>query len=99
VHASLNCDASNSPLNLEGGFGKPNRSGGDWANGMPRNLLIVAVAAGRDVVVPTTTPSAITAVGRLELARAAPAVAARMRSDGRIVGLMRVLVAIENDGR
>jgi hypothetical protein len=66
---------------------------------MPRNLLIVAVAAGRDVVVPTTTPSAITAVGRLELARVAPAVAARMRSDGRIVGLMRVLVAIENDGR
>ena len=58
---------------------------------MPRNWFMGAVAAGSDAVVPTTTPSAITAVGRggdlggPGLAMAAPAVAVRMRREGSIV--------------
>jgi hypothetical protein len=74
VQESLNFDASNSPLNGVGGCGKPNLSGGDLANGIPRNWFTVAVAAGRDVVVPTTRPSAIRTVGLWW--RDAPAVAA-----------------------
>lgn len=35
---------------------------------MPRNLLTTVDAAGRDVVVPTTTPASIVTVGELVLA-------------------------------
>jgi hypothetical protein len=45
------------------GAGGLNRSGGDWANGMPRNWLTAAVAVGTDTAVPTITPASIVAVG------------------------------------
>ena len=46
-----------------GWTGGENRSGGDWANGIPRNLLTEAVAVGRVVVVPITTPISMLALG------------------------------------
>jgi hypothetical protein len=39
------------------------RRGGETAYGTPRNLLTVAVAEGKTVVVPMRTPGRITAVG------------------------------------
>ena len=50
-------------LKVPGLSGGANRVGGLFAKGTPRYLLIVAVAAGRDVVVPITTPESIVAVG------------------------------------
>lgn len=44
-------------------LGGENRSGGEAANGIPRNLFTVAVADGIEVVVPTTNPESMTAVG------------------------------------
>lgn len=86
VHASENSDASNLPRNLLGGSGKLNLLGGDFAKGMPRNWFIVAVAAGKDVVVPTTRPSAINAVGLR--ATDMPAAAARISTESSIVAGM-----------
>lgn len=45
-------------------LGGENLSGGEAANGIPRNLFTVAVADGIEVVVPTTGPESITAVGK-----------------------------------
>lgn len=54
------------PLYLPGGCGGENLSGGDWAKGTPRNLLTVAVASGRLVVVPIMIPAHIVAVAGRE---------------------------------
>lgn len=45
-------------------LGGENLSGGEAANGIPRNLFTVAVADGIEVIVPTTKPESITTVGR-----------------------------------
>lgn len=44
-------------------LGGENLTGGDLAKGIPRYLLTAEVAAGKAVVVPMMTPSAITATG------------------------------------
>jgi len=46
-----------------GFWGGSNLFGGDCANGIPKNLLTEAVAVGRVVVVPITTPASMVAVG------------------------------------
>ena len=43
--------------------GGEKRSGGDWANGIPRNLFTAAVAEGKVVYVPTRAPEARVTVG------------------------------------
>ena len=50
-----------------GSVGAEKRSGGDAANGIPRYLWTGAVAAGRRVVVPITTPDARVTVGLVVL--------------------------------
>ena len=50
-------------LNTPGFWGGLNLSGGDCANGMPKNLFTTAVAVGRLVVVPITHPASMLAVG------------------------------------
>lgn len=48
--------------NAAGFSGGEKRSGGFLANGTPRNLLTLAVAAGKEVEVPWRTPASIVAV-------------------------------------
>jgi hypothetical protein len=43
--------------------GGENLSGGEEANGIPRNLFTVAVADGNKVVVPNSGPESIEALG------------------------------------
>ena len=50
-------------LNDPGLSGGANRVGGLFAKGTPRYLFTDAVAAGREVVVPITTPASMVAVG------------------------------------
>jgi hypothetical protein len=63
MHAGFHCVVSNGSFHGLGGAGGLNRSGGDCANGMPRNWLTAAVAVGTDTTVPTMTPASIVAVG------------------------------------
>ena len=63
MHAGLHSLAIIGSLKVPGLSGGENRVGGLFANGTPKNLLTVAVAAGRAVVVPMTTPESIVAVG------------------------------------
>lgn len=51
--------------NREVGCAGENLSGGDFANGMPRNWFTGPSAAGRDVVFPMMVPALIVAVGAL----------------------------------
>ena len=57
-------------LNGAGTVGGENRTGGDAANGIPRNLFTTTVAKGSEVVVPITTPEAIVTVGAAATATA-----------------------------
>lgn len=64
MHAGLKAEALSGlyqDATLRGG---ENLSGGEAANGMPRNLFTVAVADGNVVVVPTNGPESMTTVGR-----------------------------------
>jgi len=63
IQAGLQAVALIGSLKLPGLTGGAKRVGGLFAKGTPRNLLIEAVAAGRDVVVPMTTPASMVAVG------------------------------------
>ena len=63
IHAGFHIFAS-SGFDHDFGFrGAEKRSGGEAANGTPRNLLTVVEEEGNDVVVPTITPASIVAVG------------------------------------
>jgi hypothetical protein len=78
MQAGLWVDACKGEVHSLGGTGGENLSGGDCAKGMPKNLFIAAVAEGRAVVVPTTTPASIVTVGSAALEyeiRAAMAIA------------------------
>ena len=64
MHAGLKAEAlsgTHQSATLRGG---ENLSGGEAANGMPRNLFTVAVADGNVVVVPINGPEPTTTVGR-----------------------------------
>jgi hypothetical protein len=50
-------------VNREAGWAGENLSGGDFANGIPRNRFTGPIPAGRDVVVPIIVPALIVAVG------------------------------------
>lgn len=63
LHAALHLVAMMGFSKVPGLSGGENRSGGLFAKGTPRNLLTVAVAMGREVVVPITTPASIVTVG------------------------------------
>jgi hypothetical protein len=63
MQAGLHSVAIIGSLNVPGLSGGANLVGGLFANGTPKNLFTVAVAAGKDVVVPITTPESIVAVG------------------------------------
>jgi hypothetical protein len=52
-------------VNRLAGSGGENRSGGDFANGIPRNWCTCPRDEGSAVVVPTTMPVSIVAVGAL----------------------------------
>ena len=59
----MNADTFFGMVHGVGAVGGEKRSGGDSANGMPRNWLTTAVALGIIVVVPTNTPEAIVTLG------------------------------------
>jgi hypothetical protein len=63
IHAGLHSLAIIGSPNVPGLSGGANRVGGLFAKGTPKNLLTVAVAVGSEVVVPTTTPESMVAVG------------------------------------
>jgi hypothetical protein len=50
-------------VNREADCAGENLSGGDFANGIPRNRFTGPSAAGRDVVFPMIVPALIVAVG------------------------------------
>lgn len=64
-HAGFHCVAFRGCLNRRAGSGGENRSGGDCANGIPRNWCTDPNEVGSEVVLPTTTPVSIVAVGAL----------------------------------
>jgi hypothetical protein len=63
MQAGFHSLVCNGLLQLFGGAGGLNRSGGDCAKGIPRNSLTGAVAVGRVTAVPTITPASIVTVG------------------------------------
>lgn len=63
MHAGAHAVALMGELKVPGLCGGAKRVGGLFAKGMPKNLLTEAVAAGKEVVVPSTTPASIVAVG------------------------------------
>ena len=65
MHAALSAWAIIGCEEPGNGSGGENLSGGVIANGTPRNLFVVAVAYGTEVVVPTTGPEDNVTVGML----------------------------------
>jgi hypothetical protein len=63
MHAGLNSVALIGSENRDAGWAGENLSGGDFANGIPRNWFTGPSAAGRDVVFPMMVPALIVAVG------------------------------------
>lgn len=63
MHAGLYSVVSSGRIHRDGLLGGLKRSGGESANGMPKNLLTIAVAEGRVVEVPIIFPESILAVG------------------------------------
>ena len=63
MHIGLKAVAFSGVDHGAGLLGGEKRSGGEAANGIPRNLLTTTEAEGRTVVVPTTGPDAIVTVG------------------------------------
>ena len=68
-------------VHFTGSVGGANLSGGDFAKGIPRNLLTGMGASGREVDIPKTRPSEMVAVGAV--VGAATTHASRARLDRR----------------
>lgn len=71
MHAAEGVLVSSSPVHGPG-FSAGIKRLGTAANGTPRNLFTVVDEDGKDVVVPTTRPVSIVAVGRSETVAATP---------------------------